>query len=365
MLLITTRTYPPELGGMQNLMGNLAIHLNILHPVKVLADSFKNDRLYDTKNNFETYRLDGIKLIRKYRKTSLLKQIFDEGGVKAIIADHWKSVETVPDFIANQIPVVCLIHGKEINHDLNNASNKRSIFALNKTKYIVANSNFTKNLAIHKGIESSKITVINPGINSPEIIENEIDQEAKKIFDNAEVKIITIARLDKRKGIDFSLFALKNFKTIHNNFKYVIIGNGEEEDNLKKIVKELSLENNVIFLKNINTNLKNALLKNANFFLMPTRINEGSVEGFGISYIEAASYGIPAIAGKEGGESDAVQHNKTGIICNGNDHGDIYEALKNIVENKKYLKLGNAAKEFAANFYWDKIIKKYANLLNL
>ena len=49
MIIITTRSYPPELGGMQSLMGGLAIHLNNLHPIKVLANSFAGDESYDKK----------------------------------------------------------------------------------------------------------------------------------------------------------------------------------------------------------------------------------------------------------------------------------------------------------------------------
>jgi phosphatidylinositol alpha-1,6-mannosyltransferase len=49
MIIITTRSYPPELGGMQSLMGGLAIHLNNLHPIKVLANSFSGDKDYDKK----------------------------------------------------------------------------------------------------------------------------------------------------------------------------------------------------------------------------------------------------------------------------------------------------------------------------
>ncbi len=49
MIIITTRSYPPELGGMQSLMGGLAIHLNDLHPIKVLANSFAGDESYDKK----------------------------------------------------------------------------------------------------------------------------------------------------------------------------------------------------------------------------------------------------------------------------------------------------------------------------
>jgi phosphatidylinositol alpha-1,6-mannosyltransferase len=207
--------------------------------------------------------------------------------------------------------------------------------------------------------------VINPGINEPQTISAEADHQAKEIFRNSDIKIITISRFDKRKGIDFSLLALKNIQAIYPNFKYVIVGNGDEEANLKKTTKVLNLENNVTFLKNINFDLKNALLKNSNIFLMPARIEGTSVEGFGISYIEAASYGIPSIAGKDGGAPDAVLDNKTGLLCNGYDHSEIYDALKNIIQNKKYLELGKNAKEFSKQFYWKEIIKKYANILSL
>ena len=365
MIIITTRSYPPEIGGMQSLMGGLAIHLNDLHPIKVLANSFAGDESYDKRNNFETNRMGGLKILKKYRKFNLLKEVIKNNSVEAIIADHWKSIEIITENISDKIPILCLIHGKEINHPLGSFINKRSINSLAKAKYIIANSEFTKNLASEKGCDNKKIHVINPGINEPQTITAEADYQAKEIFGNSEIKIITVSRFDKRKGIDFSLLALKNIQAIYPNFKYVIVGNGDEEANLKKTVKVLNLENNVTFLKNINFDLKNALLKNSNIFLMPARIEGTSVEGFGISYIEAASYGIPSIAGKDGGAPDAVLDNKTGLLCNGYDHSEIYDALKNIIQNKKYLELGKNAKEFSKQFYWKEIIKKYANILSL
>ena len=365
MIVITTRNYPPEIGGMQSLMGGLAIHLNDLHPVKVLANSFAGDESYDKRNSFETNRMGGLKILKKYRKFNLLKEVIKNNSVEAIIADHWKSIELITDDISDKIPIICLIHGKEINHPIGNFVNKRSINSLAKAKYIIANSEFTKTLAIHKGCDHEKIHVINPGINEPQAINSETDHQAKEIFGNSDIKIITVSRFDKRKGIDFSLLALKNIQAIYPNFKYVIVGNGDEEENLKKTTKILNLEDNVTFLKNISLELKNALLKNSNIFLMPTRIEGTSVEGFGISYIEAASYGIPSIAGKDGGAPDAVQHNKTGLLCNGYDHSEIYDALKIIIQDKKYLELGKNAKEFSKQFYWEEIIKKYAYLLSL
>ena len=51
---------------------------------------------------------------------------------------------------------------------------------------------------------------------------------------------------------------------------------------------------------------------------MPSIIHKKSVEGFGISYVEAAQYGIPSIGGKDGGAPDAIKDKETGIICDGN-----------------------------------------------
>ena len=96
---------------------------------------------------------------------------------------------------------------------------------------------------------------------------------------------------------------------------------------------------------------------------MPSRVYKKSVEGFGITYIEAASYGKPSIGGVFGGEADAILEGKTGYLCDGNDLNSLYETLLKIFENDHYKKLGTNALEFSKNFNWNKIIKKYIELI--
>ena len=97
---------------------------------------------------------------------------------------------------------------------------------------------------------------------------------------------------------------------------------------------------------------------------MPSIIHKKSVEGFGIAYVEAAQYGIPSIGGKDGGAADAINHEKTGLICDGNSLDDIYSSINSLLENKKYLEVGKNAKEFANKFQWSKIIEEYKKILN-
>ena len=154
----------------------------------------------------------------------------------------------------------CLLHSKEINHKIGSSLNKRLIKSTDRADFIIANSNFTKELAIKVGINPSKIHVIFPGIQKPKIVENISKTKAEKIFGETFPRIITVARLDKRKGHDKILMLIKNLKPKFPKIKYLSIGLGQEESNLAKLVKELSLEKEVIFLKNINVNLKNALM---------------------------------------------------------------------------------------------------------
>jgi phosphatidylinositol alpha-1,6-mannosyltransferase len=258
----------------------------------------------------------------------------------------------------------CLLHSKEINHEIGSSLNKRLIKSTNKADFIIANSNFTKKLAIKVGINPSKIHVIFPGIQKPKIVENISKIKAEKIFGSSFPKIITVARLDKRKGHDKILMLIKNLKPKFPKIKYVSVGTGEEESSLVKLSKELSLEKEVIFLKNIDSDLKIALIAEANLFLMPSRIEKRSVEGFGISFVEAASYGVASIGGKDGGASDAITHNKTGLICDGKDLSSIYDSVIDFFQNEKFIKYGRDAKKFSENFHWNIVIKNYLKLIN-
>ena len=96
---------------------------------------------------------------------------------------------------------------------------------------------------------------------------------------------------------------------------------------------------------------------------MPSVVYKKSVEGFGITYIEAASYGTASIGGIYGGESDAIKSGQTGFLCNGNDLNALYDTLSKILENDHYKELGVNALEFSKNFNWNKIVKKYIKLI--
>jgi len=361
MFLVSTRNFPPELGGMQNLMEGLSNALLNHGPVKVFAETQDGDDNYDHNSKLDIQRVSGLKIFRKYRKANLVKEFLTSNEVRASFFDHWKSIENIEKNLLNRSKSFCLIHSKEINHPVGSSINKRVLTALAKADHVIANSKFTKEFAMKLGIKN--VTVINPGCNYPIPINDEAKEFAKKIYGNASPKLITISRLDGRKSHHNVMMTIKNLLPKYPSLKYVSIGDGDEGNNLLRRRNTLGLEKNVEFIFKSTEQEKVALLEQSDIFVMPSVIYKKSVEGFGITYIEAASYGKPSIGGIYGGEGDAIKSGVTGYLCNGNDLNAIYDTLLKILSNEKYKELGANAFEFSKDFAWNKIIKNYINLI--
>ncbi len=363
MFLISTRNFPPEIGGMQNLMGGLALSLLKHGPVKVFAEKINVENNFDKNAGFNITRVSGFKILRKYRKANLIKEFSLKNSIRAFFFDHWKSIENIDEKILANTTSFCLIHSKEINHTEGTFINKRMLKALNKASYVISNSEFTKKLAIKNGLNEKKIRIIHPGCNYPIKIDNKNLDKAKDLFRNCFPKIITVARLDKRKSHQNILMTIKNLKTRFPNIRYISIGDGDEMQNLKNLKNELGLGNEVLLLKESTELLKAALLEQSDLFLMPSIIYKKSVEGFGISFIEAAAFGTGSIGGIAGGAADAIQDGITGYLCDGGNLNSIYETIVKFYDNDNFKQLGKNALSFSKNFNWDKIIKKYIKLI--
>jgi len=365
MIIILTQCFPSRVGGIESLLENLSLELSKTHKVLVLADQHNKikDQYYDERqqNNLSIKRFGGIKFLRKRVKLYYFKKILLSHKVSCVIGDSWKSFELTINLINKEsVPSLCLAHGNELiikskGHELRVKS------TLNKISQIVCNSNFTLNLVKELSIKIDKLTYIYPGAQN---FQNLNEETIVNI--NGNPLIMTLARLEKRKGHVFILSAIAKLKNDYQNIKYIIAGSGSELQNLKKIVKNLDIQKNVIFVGNINNKQKNYLFKRINLMVMPT-IDESinrSIEGFGIAYLEAAFYAIPSVASNIGGTSEAVLHNDTGLIIS--DISDLYKVLKNILVDKNKLKLlGDNAKLRAENeFTWNVIGKKYLQLIN-
>ncbi len=365
MIVILTQCFPSKIGGIENLIFNLSYYLSKNNKVIVLADQHNiiKDTIFDNKfkNNFLVKRFGGIKYFRKRNKIRELEKIINFKEVKAIICDSWKSLEVpIKKFKNINLPFICLAHGNEVIIK-NNRHQRRILNCFNNVNKIVSNSEFTKNLVKKINPELKNIIVINPGVsNFDEIIEEEV-----KLIDGKPT-LLTLARLEKRKGHEHILKAIVKLKKKYHNIRYIIAGEGKERSYLESLAGSLNISENVIFIGSINDGQKKFILKKTNLMIMPTldESKKSSIEGFGITYIEAALFGIPSIASNVGGTKEAVLHNETGIIIDNLDKLEI--AIVDLIEdNIKMKKLGEKAKERAEiQLSWTNIIKDYNKLID-
>ena len=237
MYLIVTRSFPPEIGGMQSLMWGLTNEMSKNFMIKVFADYHEDHKEFDNKVNFSIERVGGIKFLRKIRKAQLINEFIKDNKVEGVIADHWKSLE----LIKTSKKKFCLIHGKEINHPFGSGQNKRIIKILNNVDKVIANSEYTKNLAIQNGVNRDKVIVINPGINPAKELSKKSLAQVESLLKVKTPRLITVSRFDKRKNHEKIIMALRNLKQIYPDIVYICIGYGDELENIKKLVKELDL----------------------------------------------------------------------------------------------------------------------------
>ncbi len=365
MILILTQCFPSRIGGIENLIFNLSYFLSKKNKVIVLADQHDviKDKVFDNKfkNNFIIRRFSGIKYFRKRNKVKELEKIINFQNIKFIIGDSWKSLEMPIEMLQDKkIPSICLIHGNEIIVK-NKNHKKRILNTLRKVNKIVSNSVFTKNLLQKVNPELNNIEIIYPGTSSFDKVKEEELQLA-----DGQPTLLTLARLEKRKGHQNILYAISKIKDQYPNIRYIIAGDGKEKKNLISLSKILNISKNVIFIGSVSEAQKKFIFNKTDLMIMPTidETNKFSIEGFGIAYIEAASFGIPSIASNIGGTKEAVLHNITGIVLD--DINDLENSIRELITNKDKRELyGQNAKKRALNeLNWDNQIQKYLKLMS-
>ena len=85
----------------------------------------------------------------------------------------------------------CLIHSKEINHPSGSSLNKRVLNVLNNVEQVIANSQFTKNLAIKCGVNENNIAVINPGVDPARELDKKTIDKVESLLKVKTPRLIT------------------------------------------------------------------------------------------------------------------------------------------------------------------------------
>ena len=243
-----------------------------------------------------------------------------------------------------------IAHGSEIgllpNKKKNDFVKRKTI--LQNASWIAANSRDTKSLVESWGVHPDKIKIINPPISEEAMRESASLPHSD--IESKDLRLVTISRLVRGKGIDIVLRALKLLSGAGIPFRYVIGGDGPERSYLEELVRDLGLEGRVQFKGMVAGIEKWQVLRDGDIFVMPSRFDSTILwrESFGIAFAEAAAFGLPAVGSTSGGILDAVIDGETGILVPEESAPALADALTYLFRNPDRRKaMGRAARERA------------------
>ncbi len=370
MILFATQNFLPAEGGTQRYVTGLADALaGRGRAIEVYCDaaSHASARAVDAARSYPIVRFGGPRPWLRWRKAkAVIRRLDNPAGlpkVTALVTDTWKSLEQIPSAALGGVRVFCLAHGSEFLVPRGGTKERRLRACLAKVDVLAANSHFTADLARPFAPGGTDVRVMLPGTEPPHGAAPTLAPRA----DNAPLRILTIARLEPRKGIDTVLHALPALRDAHPGIHYDVIGKGDDAARLAALAQRLGLSATVTFHGYISDDQKAALIRGADVFALPNRREPNSVEGFGIVFLEAAAFGIPSVAGQDGGTSDAVLDGRTGLVVDGGDEKAVGTALAALLSDKDTRsRMGAAAHvRFWSTFAWETAVTRFEQALRV
>lgn len=232
---------------------------------------------------------------------------------------------------------------------------------------IIATAEKAKEDLMYQGVSENKIEVILNGTTPLNILNEERKKEIRQRYNlNEKDKVIgLLARIEEYKGHKYFIEAAKQIiDELGTEYKFLIMGTGNYEEQAKKKVKELRIENNVIFTGFI-SNVEEMLN------ILDVQVNASYVsETTCLSLLEGMSIGLPAVATICGGTPYVIKTNENGILVEKESKKAIAEGIKEILSNKEkyeYMKKTSIKifnEKFTSKIYAQNIEKVYEGMVN-
>ncbi|MEM3395967.1 MAG: glycosyltransferase [Thermoplasmata archaeon] len=177
-------------------------------------------------------------------------------------------------------------------------------------------------------------------------------QELKKRYENFKI-VLFVGRLVYQKGVSFLIDACQY---LPKDVMLLIVGDGPEIENLKKLAKIRNLEHRVLFLGRISHLELPSYFATCDVFVLPS---VSRLEAFGLVIVEAMASGKPVVVSDIPGVNEVIEDGKEGLLCKPMNPEDLAEKIKTLLENPELAKtLGeNGRKKALEKYHWKKVAK--------
>jgi phosphatidylinositol alpha-1,6-mannosyltransferase len=356
MIVVLTQCFPPAVGGIENLMGNASRQLAERGiEVVVLADGRPPAVPDPVLAGVDVRYFSGWRPLRRLAKMLALRRLLKGRRAEALFADSWKSLETLrrSGCAGACDRIVAYAHGNEYPASPKWRKRRRIEAALAVATLVLANSRFTQGRAAAFTGDPDKIRLRPPPIDPPALVSADDAAWAASVWEGQGPRLLTLCRLEPLKGIDNTLQALPALLKDHPGLRYVVAGSGDDRPRLEALASATGVSAAVRFVGTVAGGRKSALYASADLFVMPTRREGTREEGFGMVFAEAAAHGLPVVAGRSGGATDAVVDGETAVIVDGADVAAIAAAVGDLLAApERRAAMGQAAERFGRALTW-------------
>lgn len=347
-------------GGTERVCTIIANYLSKLNYEIIILNLNQGESPFFTLNkkilNYKLFDTNARGLSRFPFTIYKLRKFIKKNNIEIIInVDSILSLYTIPALINLNVKNICWEH---FNYNVTLGKKIRFLSRILASKYsdkVIVLTNKDK-IIWEKKTKSNKIIKISNPITIPSI------KEIKSIK-NKEKIIIAIGRLTHQKGFDLLLQSWSKITDNYPEWKLNIIGSGEEEFTLKKIIKLENIENSVSIIPP-NKNIQK-YYEQSSYYVLSSRF-----EGFGLVILEAQSNGLPVIAFNcEAGPDEIIIDNQTGWLCEKSNILELSEKISKAIElfesNKtEYLIFANNSIINSEKFSIENIIPSWIELFD-
>jgi glycosyltransferase involved in cell wall biosynthesis len=221
---------------------------------------------------------------------------------------------------------------------------ERPIPAVYRRAAFHAISQSTREDLIRRGVAADRVRVIYPGVDTAWYRPDPgAAREPVPTF-------LYVGRLKRYKGIETAIRAMALLRARGVPARLQIAGEGDDRPRLERLVRRLGLTAQVQFLGFVPEERKRDLLRRAWAVVLPS-----AKEGWGISNVEAAACGTPAVAADRPGLRESVRHQETGFLAPYGDAPAWASVLDRLAEHPEEVeRMGVAARRFAETFSWER-----------
>ena len=314
--LLVTNDFPPKIGGIQSLLWEWWRRLPP-DSFAVLTSPYAGTAAFDADQPFRIERTREPVLLPHPWMVKRVNSMAREFGADLVVLDPAVPLGIIGPSL--ELPYDVVVHGAEVTVP-GRLPVSRQILGrvLRGARHVIAAGGYPAAEAVHAAGRPLDITVVPPGVDVERFrpLSDEERARARGAFGiepDAQL-VVGISRLVPRKGFDTAIRAVAKLAADHPKLVLAIGGAGRDRDRLEKLAGELSAP--VRFFGRVPNDDLPLLYGCADVSMMLCRNRWGGLEqeGFGIVFVEAASCGIPQIAGDSGGAAEAVDDGVTGFV---------------------------------------------------